>query len=49
MNQHDQFCDECGVSRDLHDGTESPEDGDCNRARQKADLIARFASIGPQA
>lgn len=36
-----QFCDECGVSLDLHDGD---EEADCRNAERKADLMDAFWS-----
>lgn len=43
----DQFCDECGVVRDLHyDPDESdPTPEDCESAGRKADLLAMFDRV----
>jgi hypothetical protein len=38
-----QFCDDCGVSNDLHDELPSERsERDCEHAKAKASLIERF-------
>lgn len=37
----DRFCDECGVSLDLHF-----YDGDCEGADRRAELIEQFSRFG---
>lgn len=39
---HDRFCDECGVSRDLHHDAADPEPWDCEAADAKARFMDDF-------
>lgn len=43
-SEEDGFCEDCGVSMDLHP-CNGGDEWECNVARQKADTMARFFGI----